>query len=492
MSKEDSMSVSFAKKYQQALKWRPSLIGQFVCSTLLALLPLSLVVLIFLNALNKQLAVTQQIISDNFLVSKNFNSLKQELNSLERATRQNWVLKSESLDKLIVEKWQASLSNIEGLIALGPTAEHVTQWQQLNEVLLTTQLQLVDEQRQEASLFIPVSELLAKQTQWLRDQNERQVTRNQLAIKALQDSFINWLLALIPLTLLVSGGFLWRISGRLKGLTSVIGKLGQGDWQQKIDVQGSAELVELGNKLQWVQSQLHILEQQKDTFLRHVTHELKTPLASMVEGTDLLSDEIVGPITEEQRAVLDLITQSTVRLRAMIDSLLSYNAIRTSSESVNEVDFSQLQKKINHHFEHRLAAREQSLSWQVSLPKQPIEVAGELLEMILIQLISNGLKFSPERGVISIDLGLEHKTLKIAVTDNGSGIEEHEKEQIFSAFYQGQNIKDITAQGSGLGLTIVKESVEQLGAQLAVKHNEPQGCRFEIDIPLTHPRRVSL
>ncbi|MCR2460717.1 two-component sensor histidine kinase, partial [Salmonella enterica] len=87
-----------------------------------------------------------------------------------------------------------------------------------------------------------------------------------------------------------------------------------GDWQQKIAVQGSAELVELGNKLQWVQAQLHILEQQKDTFLRHVTHELKTPLASMVEGTDLLSDEIVGPITKEQRAVLELISQSMVRL----------------------------------------------------------------------------------------------------------------------------------------------------------------------------------
>ena len=65
-----------------------------------------------------------------------------------------------------------------------------------------------------------------------------------------------------------------------------------------------------------------MLEQQKDTFLRHVTHELKTPLASMVEGTDLLTDEIVGPINDEQKAVLELITQSMVRLRAMIESLL--------------------------------------------------------------------------------------------------------------------------------------------------------------------------
>lgn len=83
----------------------------------------------------------------------------------------------------------------------------------------------------------------------------------------------------------------------------------------------------------------------KDTFLRHVTHELKTPLASMVEGTELLADEIVGPINNEQKAVLGLISQSMVRLRTMIDSLLSYNAIRTSKDNVSEVEFNQLIKR---------------------------------------------------------------------------------------------------------------------------------------------------
>ena len=104
-----------------------------------------------------------------------------------------------------------------------------------------------------------------------------------------------------------------------------------------------------------------MLEQQKDTFLRHVTHELKTPLASMVEGTDLLADEIVGPINSEQQAVLELITQSMVRLRAMIESLLSYNAIRTSKQSLSELNFNLMMNKIERHFEHRLSARDLSI-----------------------------------------------------------------------------------------------------------------------------------
>jgi len=485
------MPASFGQKYKAILAWRPNLIGQFLFSTLLSLLPLSLVVIVFLNALNKQLAVTQQIVSDNYQISKSFNDLKQDLNSLERATRQNWVLKSASLDELIIDKWQSSLQSVDELIFLSSAKNDKQQWKKLYDVLTTAHQKLVTENLQDAQLFIPVSELIAQQTLWLRDQNEKKITDNQQQLKALQNSFINWLVALIPLTLLVSGGFLWRISGRLKGLTSVIDKLGQGHWQQEISVQGSAELVELGNKLQWVQAQLHMLEQQKDTFLRHVTHELKTPLASMVEGTDLLSDEIVGPINKEQQAVLELITQSMVRLRTMIDSLLSYNAIRTSKNSINEIEFSHLINKVNSHFEHRLLAREQTLSWQSSLPGQPIVVAVELIEMILIQLISNGLKFSDNGDCVNVELSQTEGKLVMVVCDQGCGIQEQDKVQIFNAFYQGKNAKDTTVQGSGLGLTIVKESVEQLMGSLKVEHNEPSGCRFIIQIPINKTKGVS-
>ena len=419
------MPVIMAEKYKALVNWRPNLIGQFVISMLLSLLPLSIVVIVFLNVLNKQLAVTQQIVSNNYQVTKSFNALKQELNSLERATRQNWVLKSDSLDKLIVDKWQSSLDNINELKQLSSSQQSTQQWQRLTDTLKAAHTKLVVEARQQAELFVPISEILADLTMWLRETNEAKITQNQIKLTNLQASFINWLVALTPLTLLVGGGFLWRISGRLKGLTSVIDKLGQGDWQQKILVQGSAELIELGNKLQWVQAQLHMLEQQKDTFLRHVTHELKTPLASMVEGTELLADEIVGPINNEQKAVLGLISQSMVRLRTMIDSLLSYNAIRTSKDNVSEVEFNQLIKKVNNHFEHRLNAREQSLIWHNSLPTVALNLPRELIEMILIQLISNGLKFSKPNQAVSISLSLESNNLIIQVADEGCGIKEH-------------------------------------------------------------------
>ncbi|TGV21411.1 HAMP domain-containing histidine kinase [Pseudoalteromonas sp. MEBiC 03607] len=478
------MQSSIVIKCKQCLSWRPSLIGQFVCSILLSLLPLCLVVILFLNALNKQLAVTQEIVGDNDEITKVFNNLKQDLNSLERATRQNWVLKSESLDTLIENKWSSSIQRIDELIFLSPTADYILQWRQLAEVLQFAQQHLLFEQKQDGELFAPASKLISEQTNWLREQNELRITKNQQQLKALQTSFINWLVALIPLTLLVGGGFLWRISGRLRELTSVIDKLGQGHWQQKINVRGSSELVELGNKLEWVQAQLYMLEQQKDTFLRHVTHELKTPLASMVEGTDLLTDEIVGPINDEQKAVLELITQSMVRLRAMIESLLSYNAIRTSKETVTELSFAAIKDKIERHFEHRLVAREQSLLWVDELPKKALYISIELLEMILIQLTSNAIKFSPEQGCVTIKANFKHGKLIISVIDQGHGIDDSEKAAVFGAFYQGKNAKQQSEMGSGLGLTIVKETVEQLNGKLSITDNEPQGCVFTAELPI--------
>ena len=236
------MPAVMAEKYKALINWRPNLIGQFVMSMLLSLLPLSIVVIVFLNVLNKQLAVTQQIVSNNYQVTKSFNVLKQELNSLERATRQNWVLKSDSLDKLIVDKWQSSLQNINELKQLSNNQANTHQWQRLTDTLQTAHTQLVVEARQQAELFVPISEILAELTLWLREENEAKITQNQIKLTNLQASFINWLIALTPLTLLVGGGFLWRISGRLKSLTSVIDKLGQGDWQQKISVHTAAPL----------------------------------------------------------------------------------------------------------------------------------------------------------------------------------------------------------------------------------------------------------
>ncbi|WP_404342883.1 sensor histidine kinase [Pseudoalteromonas mariniglutinosa] len=480
------MSASFATQYKALFSWRPNLIGQFVFSTLLSLLPLSLVVILFLNTLNKQLAVTQKIVTDNYQVTKKFNSLKQDLNSLERATRQNWVLNSESLDTLIEDKWQISLNSVNQLISLSPTTDYVRQWQQLDQVLQFAYQHVFINQQQSAELFAPISQLMLEQTIWLREQNEIRISKNQQQLTSLQSAFINWLVALIPLTLVVGGGFLWRISGRLKELTHVIGKLGQGHWQQTISVQGSAELVDLGNKLTWVQDQLHMLEQQKDTFLRHVTHELKTPLASIIEGTDLLTDEIVGPLNQEQQAVLVLISQSMTRLRTMIESLLNYNAIRTSTQSVSEFDVEQLIAKINHHFEPRLQARQQLLNWQVGgMPKCAVFIALELVEMILIQLISNALKFSAEGETVTVVLAVKNQQLYLTVSDVGIGINEHEKAHIFAAFYQGKNSKHMVTQGSGLGLSIVKEAVTQLQGELTVLDNKPQGSQFNIIIPIT-------
>ena len=168
----------------------------------------------------------------------------------------------------------------------------------------------------------------------------------------------------------------------------------------------------------------------------------------------------------------------------MIESLLSYNAIRTSKETVTELSFAAIKDKIERHFEHRLVAREQSLFGLNELPKSFLYISIELLEMILIQLTSNAFKFSPEQGCVTIKVTFKHGKLIISVIDQGHGIDDSEKAAVFGAFYQGKNAKQQSEMGSGLGLTIVKETVEQLNGKLSITDNEPQGCVFTAELPI--------
>ena len=172
------MAATFAKHYNAMLNWRPNLIGQFALSMLLSLLPLSIVVIVFLNALNKQLATTQQIVSNHYQLTKSFANLKQDLNSLERATRQNWVLKSDALNTLIVDKWQSSVQSINELKHINANPDYINQWTQLLTILQTAQHQLVEKKQQKAELFLPISESITELTVWLKNKNEAQITHN--------------------------------------------------------------------------------------------------------------------------------------------------------------------------------------------------------------------------------------------------------------------------------------------------------------------------
>lgn len=292
-------------------------------------------------------------------------------------------------------------------------------------------------------------------------------------------------LLIIPITLLIAGVFIVLITLPLKVLLSKIKLLEQGNFQLPITVDGSIEIEEIAEALELMRSRLHALELQKSSFIRHISHELKTPLAAIREGTELLYDNSVGALNNDQQEITNIIRSSVTRLQRLIEDLLDFNIVLDST-SLQDAEVINLTKEI----EHALSLRVLDLKRKQLLITQEVnnislQCNSKQLSVILDNLLSNAIKFSPDNGTITIKAWLEQQTLHLTITDQGIGISPALYDKIFDAFYQGPSAHNSQIKSSGLGLTIVKELLMRLNGTITINSDiiAPSTTTFKITLP---------
>lgn len=301
--------------------------------------------------------------------------------------------------------------------------------------------------------------------------------------------YIWWIGSLIlPLSGLLMLLFSYRISRPLKQLGSSIKSLGQGDLEQPIEIGGSRDLVLLGDRLEWTRLRLLSLEKQKNVFLRHVTHELKTPLSSIIEATSLLSDQVPGPINARQQQVLTILASNADKLLEQIQQLLNYNTVR--SEQVEITANLDIQTLVYRQIERVKDLTEASqITFECKGGHLAIMSESARIEMVLSNLISNAINYSKHGGTIFIAWQGNRKEVGISVKDQGPGIAKAEQDMIFQPFYQGGALREGAIKGSGLGLSIVRECVNALHGRIVVESEPGKGANFMVFLPrnLDHP-----
>lgn len=244
-----------------------------------------------------------------------------------------------------------------------------------------------------------------------------------------------WLVPVtIPLALLIALSFRNIISSQLSQFDKAIRKLGRGDYSRPIRVEGPKDLAALGQRLDWLRLRLSELEQQKGRFLRHVSHDLKTPLTAIREGTQLLDDAVPGPLTEQQRNVVAIMRQNSLRLQGLIEELLNY---QQASQAAAMLDLQPvaLEKVCDAVIaSHLLAAASRGVRFQrVLLPVQ-VEGDPDKLRVVVDNLVQNALKYSPREGVVKLMLSSDAGSAVLDVADEGPGIKADERERIFEPF----------------------------------------------------------
>lgn len=300
------------------------------------------------------------------------------------------------------------------------------------------------------------------------------------AVKSRNSVF--WLMiALIPTAILLIATFTWLIARPITQVSESIRALGEGQFAKPIHVEGPGDMVRLGAQLDWLRERLVTLEAQKTRFLQHISHELKTPLTALREGSDLLSSGVVGNLNAEQREIARILQENSIELRKLIEGLLNYSAVHAQA-SYLDAKIVQLRDVVRRVVNDRkLAIVAKGIRIELNCEHVTAYCDEEKIRVVLDNLLSNAVKYSPERGLISIKLYKERGDAVFEVLDEGPGIPPTDREKIFEAFYRGTDMPVAAIKGSGLGLSIVKEYVQLHKGRIEVL--EGPGAHFRIRFP---------
>lgn len=233
-------------------------------------------------------------------------------------------------------------------------------------------------------------------------------------------------------------------------------------------------------------SHLKRLDRVKSAFVAHVSHELRSPLSTIQQQLAFLLSEMDGQVSEEQKTILARAKEKTAGLISLIGDLLDLSRIEAGMhlKQPKPVCLEDLLKSVTEFLSARARARGQTLLLELPAERLPLVDGDPLaLESVFGNLITNAIQYTQDGGEIRVQASYDGQWIRVAVRDNGIGIEEKYLEKIFERFFRVKNDKTRHITGTGLGLAIVKGIVESLGGSIAVESRPGQGSTFTVLLP---------
>ena len=313
--------------------------------------------------------------------------------------------------------------------------------------------------------------------------NARLATLQENTRSAQQE--IAWLsAALIPGTVVLIALFLLLVGRPMRQIDRAIRDLGEGDFSRSITVKGPNDIETLGRQLEWLRHRLKESSDEKNKFLRHMSHELKTPLANIREGTELLLDGSVGPLDIQQQEVTGILRDNGVKLQKLIENLLTFSAWQTHTAALELAEFELKPMVFSVLSQHRLVLSNKKIKLQLAISAINVVADEGKLKLVVENLLSNAIKFTPPGGAIQITAGMQGDDLVIDVSDSGPGVHPDDGDRIFEAFYQGRRPQGGPVGGTGIGLSVVAECVQAHGGAVDLIRGEASGAHFRVRLPL--------
>jgi two-component system sensor histidine kinase GlrK len=467
-----------------------SLNGLILVGFGLVALPLLIAVVWALVNLDRLAEQSEQLVVTGVTAAENNRALAQQVASFERSARQYLVLRTE--DSLSLTRQDlASIGDTIGLMLplaqLADATDLAESIPLLAEAIVASLSQAVvseNDGQDTIAEFATLRQDVTRLSSILSTHIEMELSALQESIRRAQRISAWQTAALVPGTIVVVLFFTLLVAKPIRQIDRAIHQLGQSGFSRSIEVKGPTDLEKLGRQLEWLRVRLLELAQEKNRFLRHMSHELKTPLANIREGTELLLDGSVGQLDAPQREVTDILRQNGLKLQRLIENLLSFSAWQTKNEVLSLSQFSLRALIISVVKAQRLALKSAKIHLRLQIEDCVITADRDKIRTVLDNLLSNAVKFTPRGGAITIR-SLNHAgSCVLEFADTGPGIPEDERPRIFDAFYQGKQKQGGHIAGTGIGLSVVLECVQAHDGVIELLNSgEFPGAHFRIRIP---------
>lgn len=293
----------------------------------------------------------------------------------------------------------------------------------------------------------------------------------------------------------------------LRMLTDGTRRVAAGDFQHRLEPNGQDEFAQLSRDFNAMTRHLAEIDQLKERFVSRISHDLKSPLASMQEAHNLLLDEIVGPLNEDQRRILGLSRENGRELGGRIHRLLEISRLEAGTEGLDfeEHDLAERIRGVADRMDASFVQCGSRLELDLPEAEATCVCDGERFDQLVENLLENARRYAPEGTAVRVSLDVLEKrpgdlpvrrwealasagepgaALRLTVVDAGPGVPDEAKERIFTRFYrENGGPRRAGGGGSGLGLALCREVAELHGGTIWVEDAESGGARFTMLLP---------
>lgn len=439
-----------------------------------------------LYTLDRLLSQSRAAAESAVRLSAGAQQLAERSTTMERSARQYVVLD----DPVLRDRYTAAAKDAKAILDRldegGLSKDLATNWR--------NRLKSIDEQltgprdtagNRDAALATEFGELQGVNTDIAERVRSAAEERNHALVEAQEAGrreLAQQVLAAIVVAVVLALGFGLLLARPLARLEKAIARLGENRLDEPIEIRGPSDVREVGRRLDWLRIRLAELDADKARFLRHISHELKTPLAALREGIALLQEGVTGALNDSQREVARILKQNTVVLQGQIEALLRFNAAAFEARSL-------VRRKVELGALIHNLIEAQSLQWKgrqlkVSVTGGPlwVEVDPDKMSTAIGNLLSNAIRFSPIGSNVDVSLWRTPEVARIEIWDEGPGVAEADRGRVFEPFYRGERQPPDAIRGSGIGLSIVNEYIAAHGGRIELLPEGP-GARFRIELP---------